>query len=68
MATGLHVLARGLPAVRNLFAAPRAVPGRWLAGPALAVVGVLAAVTALLVLGGSGDWQDGRFDHRRPGR
>ncbi len=67
VATGLHVLARGLPAVRNVFAAPSALPGRWLRGAALAVVGVLAALTALLVLGGSADWHGGRFDHRPPG-
>ena len=66
MATGLHVLARLLPATRTLIDARRALPGRWRRVLALGVVAALAAVTAILVLGVSGGWQDGRFDHRPP--
>jgi hypothetical protein len=70
--TGLHVLARTLPAiqltVRHRPAAPR-VDGGGRRAVLIAAVAVSAAVAALLLLLASGSWRSdrGRADHRLPG-
>lgn len=64
-ATGLHVLARGLPAARIVLGGRGSLPGRLSRAAVLGLVALLAAGTAVLLLGSS-DWHHDRFDHRPP--
>jgi hypothetical protein len=71
VATGLHVLARLLPALQAVApdrgAGSARVPGGWVRLGALVVVGLLAAVTAVVLVRGSSAWQHDDFHHfRRP--
>lgn len=71
VATGLHTLGRGVPALR-LTMTPRrvgpAVQGRYWRSGALVVTMLAAAVTAILVLGAAGSWRsdDGDRSPYRP--
>ncbi len=69
VATGLHTLSRLVPAVRTALLRPPddpRPPGRGRRTAVLAVVALLAALTAVLLVGATGDWGS-RFDHRPPG-
>lgn len=75
-ATGLHVLARIVPAVLLVSGrvgrdgtAPRQVPGRAGRSVTLALAVAVGALTAVLVVHGEGAWQHAhRFDHRQGSR
>jgi len=68
--TGLHVLGRAIPAVRLMLPAPASAPvaGRTLRISTLVLTMVVAACTAVLLLGRAGPWRtDSHHRHHRPG-
>lgn len=65
--TGIHVLARVIPALRLTVVPSTArppVPGVPWRGAALAATLVVAVLGAVLVVNASGDWHQGRFEGR----
>ena len=66
VATGLHTLARIIPALRLTLGgrtSQRPVPGLYLRGAALAATAIIAAGSAALTLGAAGAWRSQQFHH-----
>ncbi len=64
--TGLHVLARFIPAMQLTFLAQESRPrvaGRSTRLGAVAVTGVIAVVSAVLVFSAIGSWRDDHHGH-----
>jgi hypothetical protein len=68
VATGVHVLARGFPALRTVLSRGQSIPGRRRRAATIGLIAVLAALSALVVQRTSSGWNDNRLDHRPPDR